>query len=137
MGSTALAWPLAADPQDRMRRVGVLMNTTAEDPEARSPLAAFQQAMQQLGWTKGRNLRSTYGGLEACRGIRRYAAELVALSPDLMLAAAVPRICGSAGEPHRSDHIHAGDRSGRLPAPSPACRGRAAISPASRNSNTA
>jgi putative ABC transport system substrate-binding protein len=91
IGSTAIAWPLAADAQERMRRVGVLMNTTAEEPEAQSYLAAFQQGMQELGWSIGRNLRVDlrWGGGDA-ELIRRYAAELAALSPDVMLAAGGP-----------------------------------------------
>jgi putative ABC transport system substrate-binding protein len=53
---TAAAWPLAARAQqpERMRRIGVLMNTTADDPEQQSSIAAFLQVLQQLGWTEGR-----------------------------------------------------------------------------------
>jgi putative ABC transport system substrate-binding protein len=88
IGGAAFAWPLAADAQERMRRVGVLMNTTSEEPEAQSYLAAFQQGMQELGWSVGRNLRVElrWGGGDADL-TRRYAAELAALSPDVMLAA--------------------------------------------------
>jgi putative tryptophan/tyrosine transport system substrate-binding protein len=55
----ATAWPLAARAQqpERTRRVGVLMNTTADDPEQQSSIAAFLQVLQQLGWTEGRNVR--------------------------------------------------------------------------------
>ena len=55
----AATWPLAARAQqsERMRRIGVLMNRTATDPEGRARLAAFQQALQQLGWSDGRNIR--------------------------------------------------------------------------------
>jgi putative ABC transport system substrate-binding protein len=89
--SGAVAWPLAARSQDRMRRVGVLMNATAEQPEAQSYLTAFQQGMQEFGWSVGRNLRVDlrWGSGDADL-TRRYAAELAALSPDVMLAAGGP-----------------------------------------------
>jgi putative ABC transport system substrate-binding protein len=93
LGGAAAAWPLAARAQqpEKMRRVGVLMNATAEEPEAQSYVAAFQQAMQEFGWSVGRNLRIDlrWGGGDA-NLTRRYAAELVALSPDVMLAAGGP-----------------------------------------------
>jgi putative ABC transport system substrate-binding protein len=58
-GGAAVAWPLAARAQqsERMRRIGVLMHTGADDREARARLAAFLQALQQLGWADGRNVR--------------------------------------------------------------------------------
>ena len=70
-----------------MRRIGVLLSFAADDPEARLRFAAFQQGLQQLGWTDGRNLRIDYrwGAGDADR-IRKYAAELVALAPDVILA---------------------------------------------------
>jgi putative ABC transport system substrate-binding protein len=85
----AAVWPLAAHAQqgERMRRVGVLMPIAADDPVGQTRIAAFQQGLQQLGWTDGRNVR-----IEArwSRGnaddIRKYAAELVTLSPDVILA---------------------------------------------------
>ena len=85
----AAAWPLAAraQPSDRMRRIGVLMATAADEPESQARLAAFLQALQQLGWTDGRNLRIEYrwSAGDATR-LRRDAAELVALAPDVVLA---------------------------------------------------
>jgi putative ABC transport system substrate-binding protein len=91
--SGAAAWPLAtrAQQSERMRRIGVLMNATAEEPEAQSYVAAFQQGMQEFGWSVGRNLRVDlrWGGGDADL-TRRYAAELAALSPDVMLAAGGP-----------------------------------------------
>jgi putative ABC transport system substrate-binding protein len=59
LGGAAAAWPLAAHAQqgERMRRIGVLMPLAADDPEARARLAAFQQALQELGWTEGRNVQ--------------------------------------------------------------------------------
>jgi putative tryptophan/tyrosine transport system substrate-binding protein len=82
LGGAAAAWPLAARAQqpDRMRRVGVLMTTAADDPEGQARIAAFLQGLQQWGWTVGGNVRIHYrwGGGDADR-IRRYAAELVAI----------------------------------------------------------
>src|SRR5215831_19030492 len=85
----AAAWPLAARAQqgERMRRIGVLMNLTADDPEASARVTALAQGLQQLGWTVGRNLQIDYrwGAVDTDRS-RRYAAELVALAPDVILA---------------------------------------------------
>src|SRR5829696_1407524 len=62
LGGVAAAWPFAARSQqpDRMRRIGVLMATAADEPESQARLAAFLQGLQQLGWTDGRNLRIEY-----------------------------------------------------------------------------
>jgi putative ABC transport system substrate-binding protein len=85
----AAAWPLAARAQqpERMRRIGVLMTLAADDPQAQVRLAAFQQALQQLGWSDGRNVRIDIRWHEndADRA-RTYAQELVALAPDIFLA---------------------------------------------------
>jgi ABC-type uncharacterized transport system substrate-binding protein len=84
-------WPVAARAQqrERMQRVGVLLGTVANDPEGQARLARFQQALQQLGWIEGRNLRIDirWGGGNA-DDVRKYAAELVALGPDVILATA-------------------------------------------------
>jgi len=84
------AWPLTAGAQqgERVRRIGVLMNLAADDPEAQVRLAAFHQGLQELGWTVGRNLRidTRWGAGDADR-YRRYSTELVALAPDVILAA--------------------------------------------------
>ena len=89
LGGAAAAWPLAARAQqgERMRRIGVLMSLAADDPEGQARIAAFLQALQQLGWTDGRNVRidTRWAAGDADR-IRRYAAELVALAPDVILA---------------------------------------------------
>jgi putative tryptophan/tyrosine transport system substrate-binding protein len=88
LGSAAAAWPLAARAQqgERMRRIGVLMPLVAGDPEAQVRSTVFAQSLQQLGWTVGRNLQIDYrfAGGEADR-IRQYAAELVALAPDVIM----------------------------------------------------
>jgi putative tryptophan/tyrosine transport system substrate-binding protein len=89
LGGAALASPLAASAQqgDRVRRIGVLMQTVTDDPEARANLAAFVQGLEESGWTLGRNVRIDYrwGGVDAER-LRSYATELVALTPDIVLA---------------------------------------------------
>ena len=87
-GGAAASWPLAARAQERIRRVGVLMNASPEDSEGQSYVAAFQQGMQEIGWNVGRNLRIDlrWGGNDAERW-RRYAGELVATSPDVIVAA--------------------------------------------------
>ena len=89
IGGGAAAWPLAARAQqtERMRRIGVLMSTAADDPEGQARIAAFQQGLQQFGWTIGRNVRidSRWPAGDAER-TRRYAEELVALAPDVVLA---------------------------------------------------
>ena len=89
LGSAAVTWPLAVRAQqgERMRRIGVLMNFAADDPEGQSRNAAFLQGLSELGWTVGRNLRIDYrwGAGDPDR-YRQYAAELLALAPDVMLA---------------------------------------------------
>jgi putative tryptophan/tyrosine transport system substrate-binding protein len=71
-----------------MRRIGVLNNLSEDDPEGRERMAAFLQSLQQLGWSDGRNVKIDYrwGANDADR-VRRYAAELVALAPDVILTA--------------------------------------------------
>ena len=86
---SAVAWPLAARAQqtDQVRRIGVLMSTAANDPEGQDRIAAFLHELQQLGWTDGRNLQIDYRrGAGDTDLTRRYAAELLALAPDVILA---------------------------------------------------
>jgi putative tryptophan/tyrosine transport system substrate-binding protein len=89
------AWPLTARAQqpDRMRRIGVLLSDAAEDLEGQARLAAFVQALQQLGWTDGRNVRvdTRWGAADADR-YHKYAAELVALAPDVLVATTTPAV---------------------------------------------
>src|SRR5437868_8607543 len=91
LGGAAAAWPLTARAQqpELVRRIGVLMSTGADDPEGQARVAAFLDGLQRLGWTDGRNvqidIRWPKGGTEA----RKYAAELVALGPDVILATGV------------------------------------------------
>ena len=87
--SAAATWPMAARAQkpDRMRRIGALMSVAADDPEGPLRVTAFAQGLQELGWTVGRSVRIDYrwGAGDGDR-IRSYAAELVALAPDVILA---------------------------------------------------
>jgi putative ABC transport system substrate-binding protein len=88
LGGAAAAWPLAARAQqsEPMRRIGVLMNAAADDPEYQARLAAFLQALQQLGWTDGHNVRiDIRWGARNPDTMRKYAAELVALAPEVIL----------------------------------------------------
>jgi ABC-type uncharacterized transport system substrate-binding protein len=95
LGGAAAAWPLAARAQqpERARRIGVLMNLAADDPQALSRITAFVQGLQQLGWTEGRNMRidTRWSAGDAAR-FHRYAEELLALAPDVVLASGTPAI---------------------------------------------
>jgi ABC transporter substrate binding protein len=87
--SSMAAWPLVAraQPADRMRRIGLLMNRAADNSEGQDRIAAFHQGLQELGWSVGRNVRiDTRWGEDNAERERKYAAELVALSPDVILA---------------------------------------------------
>jgi len=89
LGGAAAVWPFAARAQqgERMRRIGVLMNVAAADPEGQAQVAAFLQALQQLGWTEGRTVRiETRWGENDVELDRRYATELLAFAPDVLLA---------------------------------------------------
>ena len=89
------AWPLAARAQQpgQMRRIGVLMNVAADNPRGQAGVAAFQQVLQQLGWSDGRNVRiDTRWGANDIDLDRKYAAELVALAPDVILASSTPSV---------------------------------------------
>ena len=91
LGGAAAAWPLTARAQqrERMRRIGVLMSAVEGDPIGLEYVTAFAQALAELGWSVGRNVRIEYRwGAGDLDRFRRYAAELVALSPDVVLASA-------------------------------------------------
>jgi putative ABC transport system substrate-binding protein len=89
LGGAAAAWPLAARAQQRekMRRIGVLLNAAADDSDFQAWVGAFQQGLAQAGWIIGRNVRidTRWAGGKP-DDVRRYAAELVALAPDVILA---------------------------------------------------
>ena len=89
LGGAAAAWPVAARAQqpERMRRIGIILATTADDAEFQAWVGAFLQALALLGWTIGRNVRIDTRWATANPGeIRRHAAELAALAPDVILA---------------------------------------------------
>jgi putative ABC transport system substrate-binding protein len=95
VGVAAAAFPLAARAQqsDRVRRLGVLLPAAADDTEYQTRVGAFQQALAQLGWTEGRNVRIDirWATINAA-DIRRHAAELVALAPDVIVAHATATV---------------------------------------------
>ena len=83
------AWPLAARAQqrERMRRIGVLLPAAADDPVWQTRFGAFLQGLGQSGWTIGHNVRiDTHWATTNSTEIRRHAAELAALAPDVVLA---------------------------------------------------
>ncbi len=91
LGGAAVAWPLVARAQqgERIRRIGALFPGAPDDPEYQVRVAAFLQGLQELGWTVGRNVRiDTRWGAGDAERIRKYAAELVALVPDVVVATA-------------------------------------------------
>jgi putative tryptophan/tyrosine transport system substrate-binding protein len=93
LGGATVAWPLAIRAQsERMRRVGILINLNNDDPEAKRRIKAFATTLSELGWTEGKNLHIDYrlGGVQDI--VRKNAAELVALAPDVIVANAAPSV---------------------------------------------
>ena len=90
----AAAWPLAARAQqaERVRRIGVLTAYSESDPEAQARVGAFREGLQKLGWTEGRNIRIDYRWATAgdAESMQRFATELVALQPELVLSSTTP-----------------------------------------------
>jgi putative ABC transport system substrate-binding protein len=89
LGGVTGAWPLAAREQqpERMRRIGVLISLAADDPEGKARLTAFAQGLQELGWSVGRNVHIDYRWAAGDTSrYRSYAAELLGLAPDVILA---------------------------------------------------
>jgi putative ABC transport system substrate-binding protein len=87
IGAAAASWSHALHAQERVRRVGVLMNTAPDHPEGKARLAIFRQALEALGWTEGRNVRIELRGTSATvADFRKSAAELLAAAPDVVLA---------------------------------------------------
>ena len=96
LGGAAAAWPLAALAQqgERMRRIGVLPGgADTDDPRSQPNITAFRQALRQLGWIDGRNVQidARFAEGDPVRN-RKYAAELVALAPDVILAIGTPSL---------------------------------------------
>jgi putative ABC transport system substrate-binding protein len=93
VGGAAAGWPLAARAQqpDEVRRIGVVVNTTADDPESQTSVAAFKQALQQLGWSEGRNLQVDYRGAAGnAERMQALAKELVSVQPHVILTRSTP-----------------------------------------------
>jgi ABC-type uncharacterized transport system substrate-binding protein len=93
LGLTALGWPLAAaQQQDRMRRIGVLMAHPEGDPEFQDYAGAFREGLRNLGWIEGRNLKFDFrwGALDDAEMRVQSAKELIALQPDLILTQNTP-----------------------------------------------
>src|SRR5689334_1677019 len=89
LGSAAAWWPLAAQAQqpERMWRIGIIVPASSDDPEWQAWLGVFLQALRQLGWTIGRNVQiDTRWATPNAAEIRKHAAELVALAPDVIVA---------------------------------------------------
>ena len=140
IGGGAVAWPIAARAQhgERMRRIGVLLPATADDAEFQARVGAFLQALGQVGWTIGRNVRidTRWAGANAAE-IRKHAAEMAALAPDIILAHGTSTV-GPLLQVTRTVPVVfpvAAIRS--APAWSKAWLGRAATPPVSCLSNTA
>jgi len=93
LGSAVFAWPLAARAQtERMRRIGVLMSYAESDSDAQAWYAAFREGLQKLGWTEGHNTQidTRWATPDDAESMRRFAKELVALQPDLLLSSTTP-----------------------------------------------
>ena len=88
LGGVAAAWPFVgrAQQRDQMRRIGVLMNSAADEPDGQARLTGFLQGLQEFGWSAGRNIRIDYRWAPDDTDRRRYAAELVALTLDVIMA---------------------------------------------------
>jgi ABC-type uncharacterized transport system substrate-binding protein len=95
IAGSGVAWPLAAhaQPGERVRRIGVLIARAAADAETSEDVGAFAQGLAELGWTIGRNVRIEYRyGANDPETFRKYAREVVALAPDVVLAAGTPSV---------------------------------------------
>ena len=113
----AASWPLVARSQqtDRVRRIGVLSSLARDDQDNNVRLAAFQQRLQQLGWTDGHNVRIDYRFVAGnSENYPKYAAELIALAPDVILAPGPSLAPYAPGHPHDAGRVCVRCRSGRL-----------------------
>ena len=95
LGGAAAAWPLAARAQqsERVRRVGIFMDLAEQDAEGQTRVAAFRKGLQDLGWTEGRNVKfdTRWTAGDPAR-MRRYAAELVGLAPEVIMNGGLPTL---------------------------------------------
>jgi len=108
LGGGPIAWPLMAHAQqpDRMRRIGVLMGFAENDSQAQAHIAAFRDGLQKLGWTEGRNIRIDTRWVAFDAELRqRFARELVALQPDLILSQGFQRAKGPRYRLHTQAEI--------------------------------
>ena len=117
LGGAAAAWPLAARAQqgERMRRIGVLMTLAADDAKDRHATGHSCRACSNWAGPTARNVQidSRWAAGDAGR-IQRYAAELLALAPDVIVASAAPSVASTAaGNPHRANRVRERPRSGR------------------------
>jgi len=128
----AAAWPLAVRAQqpERVRRIGSLTGI-ADDSMTQARLATFLETLQQLGWTEGQNVQvdRRWGGGDADR-IRKYAAELATLNPDVILATGAPPRSSCFGPPAPCQSYLCSSPIQSAPASSRVCRDRAAMRPA-------
>jgi putative tryptophan/tyrosine transport system substrate-binding protein len=95
VAGSAVTWLPAARAQqpEQMRRIGVLLNLAADDPESAARITAFAQGLEKFGWTVGRNVRIDYRWAAGdTRRFQKYAEELVAFAPNILLAAATPSV---------------------------------------------
>ena len=94
LGSTAATWPLGVRAQqpERMRRIGVLMGWPESDSEAQAQIAAFRDGLRKLGWTEGSNIRldTRWAAPTDAAAMQRFAKELVALQPDVIVSNTTP-----------------------------------------------
>ena len=94
VGGAAVAWPLVARAQqpERLRRIGVLVASPADDAALQARVAAFKEGLAQLGWTKGRNVRiDTRRATTNADDLRKHAAELAASTPDVLVGLVAPQ----------------------------------------------
>jgi putative ABC transport system substrate-binding protein len=115
---SAAAWPqLARSQQSKpksVRRVAALFPQSANDPQAQNRSAAFLQALQQLGWSIGQNVQIDYRWSAGSEDdTRKYAAELVALAPDVILVSGSAARSFTAHDTQRADRVRTHTRSGR------------------------
>src|SRR5262245_4915007 len=94
LGGAAVAWPLAARAQQAqgMRRIGVLMPLAADDPVGQARIVALREGLEKLGWIEGRNIRidTRWTTTSDVESMQRFAKELVALQPDLIVTQSTP-----------------------------------------------
>jgi putative tryptophan/tyrosine transport system substrate-binding protein len=101
LGGAAAAWPLAARAQPPLRRVGIFMDLSEQDPEGQARVAAFRKGLQDLGWIEGRNVRfdTRWTGGDPTR-MRRLAAEIVSLTPEVIMNGGLPTLVAMQQETH-------------------------------------